>query len=81
MRVRRNIPGDQAGPLVAVGTGMSFSNFSRVYVESGVNDQGEAPRAFGLCIFEWFRRDRATGHVRGEGNTAGQPARGTPPDA
>lgn len=67
MRVRRNALDDQGGPLVDVGSGMSFSNFNRVYLESGAKDQGDGAHAFGLCIFEWFRRDRATGHVRGEG--------------
>ena len=65
--VRRNSLDDQQGLQVAVGTGMSFSNFARVYLQSAVKDQGSGPQAFGLCIFEWFRRDRATGHVRGEG--------------
>ncbi len=65
--VQRNAIDDEQGPQIAVGTGMSFSNFARVYLQSAVNDQGSGKHAFGLCIFELFRRDRATGHVRGEG--------------
>lgn len=67
LMVRRNYRADEQGSQVAVGTGMSFSNFQRVFLESATKDQGSGTDAFGLCIFEWFRRDRATGHVRGDG--------------